>query len=266
MKAMWVALALPILISSFAICAYSQDVEMVNSADQKAQPGNVEIIDVTQLEAQGEVDAQASLSGEIDSELAEPVRYTLGPDDVIEITVRRHPEFSGQYTINREGKIQYKFVGDINISGMTKDEVEKSITAIVSKFVIEPELDVTILAYRSKIIYVVGEVGSPGKYYMRSDKIPVREAVVQAGLPTLSASMRKTRLIHPDTSGKPEYKTVDLYKLVYEGDLSINVDMTPGDVLYVPATLFAKIVRIINPIAAPVGSAETLKRVGTGGF
>lgn len=200
------------------------------------------------------------------SGVGEPTRYTLGPDDLIEIIVRRHPEFSGNYPINAEGKIQYKFVGDIEIKGLTKTEVKDKITGILSKFVINPDVDVTILEYRSKVIYVIGEVGAPGKYYMKADKVSVREAVVQAGLPMLSASMRKTQLIRPDKSGRPKEKRIDLYALLYEGKLNLDQDMYPGDVLVVPATLFAKIARIINPVVAPIGGADTLRRIGTGGI
>jgi polysaccharide export outer membrane protein len=186
----------------------------------------------------------------------EPTRYTLGPDDVIEIIVRRHPEFSDKYPINSEGKIQYKFVGDIEIKGLTKTEVKDLVIKILAKYVISPEVDVTILEYRSKVIYVIGEVGSPGKYYMKADKILMREAVVQAGLPTLSAAMRRTTLIRPDKSGKPQQSMIDLYALLYEGKLDLDREMFPGDVLVVPATLFAKIFRVINPVANTVSTAK----------
>ncbi len=196
------------------------------------------------------------------SVIGEATRYTLGPDDVIEIIVRRHGEFSDKFLINGEGKIQYKFVGDIEIKGLTKTEVKEKIGQILSKFIISPEVDVTILEYRSKIIYVIGEVGNPGKYYMKSDEISLREAVVQAGLPTLSASMRRTTLVRPDKSGKPKEKVVDLYALLYEGKLNLDLIMVPGDVLVVPATVFAKIFRVINPITSAANSARSVTPYG----
>ena len=36
----------------------------------------------------------------------DPMQFTLGPDDTVEISVMRHPEFSGSYPINQEGKLQ----------------------------------------------------------------------------------------------------------------------------------------------------------------
>ncbi len=187
----------------------------------------------------------------------DPVRYTLGPDDVVQIDVLRHPEFSGVFPVNLEGKVQYKYVGDIDVTGLTKKELEQKVKDIITGYVINPEVNVTILEFKSKVIYVLGEVGRPGKYYMRSDSILVREAVVEAGLPTLAAAMRRCRLITPDKNGKVKTKQVDVYSLLYGGDLKRNLEMRAGDVLYVPATVMAKIVRVINPVTAPIADLNS---------
>lgn len=187
----------------------------------------------------------------------DPLKYTLGPDDTVEIIALRHPEFSGIYSIDQEGKIQYKFVGDIDVNGLTKLQLEQKIKEILSNFLITPEVNVTITDYKSKVIYILGEVGTPGKYYIRSEAIPVREAVFQAGLPTVSAAMRKCQIITPDKNGHAKIKKVDLYSLLYIGNLKKNLEMKPGDVLYVPSTVMAKIIRVINPVASTVGIASS---------
>ena len=148
--------------------------------------------------------------------------YTLGPEDVIEISVVKHPEFSGTYTINLDGKIQYSFVGDISIAGMTKRELGEKIKTTISAYVVSPEVNVKIVEFKSKVFYVLGEVGRPGKYNMRSESITVSEAVIMAGLPTVAAAMRKARIITPDINGSTA-KEVDLYSLLYGGDLKENV-------------------------------------------
>lgn len=194
--------------------------------------------------------------------IAEDVKYTLGPNDIIEIEVRRHPEFSGRYTVNSEGKIEYKFVGDIIVNDLTKAELKEQLTKILSAYLIEPEVDVSIAAYLSKVFYVVGEVGRPGKFYMRGNTVTVREALVQAGLPMGTAAMRKSRLITPDNMGKNNYVKVDVCKLMYEGDLKENLEMKPGDVLYVPPTTMAKIIRVISPVTNLTGQAAGVARTG----
>ncbi len=197
-------------------------------------------------------EAPAPLDSEFDS-----VKYTLGPDDVIEIAVMRHPEFSGLFPINLEGKVQYKFVGDIDVKGLNKKQVEEKISKVLSNYLVNPEVSVTIIEYKSKFVFVLGEVAQPGKYYIKSENITVRDAIVAAGLPTYAAAMRKCSIITPDKSGKAKTKTVSVYSILYGGDLRNNMNMNPGDVLYVPATVMAKIIRVINPVASTVGLASS---------
>ncbi len=186
---------------------------------------------------------------------SEDVRYTLGPDDVIEITVQRHPEFSGMYPVNLEGKIQMDIIGDIEVTGLAKKELERKIGKLLGSNVEVSDISVTILEYRSKVYYVIGEVGRPGKFFMRTDSIPVREAIVEAGLPTSAAAMRKCRLITPSKEKKAITKMIDLYSVLYYGNLKKNLEMHSGDFLYVPSTIMAKIFRVIAPVTAPVTSA-----------
>ena len=182
--------------------------------------------------------------------VTEDVKYTLGPDDVISVEVRRHPEFTGQYTVNSEGKIEYKFVGDILVTGLTKLQLKDRIAEILAEYLVAPEVDVTIVAYMSKVYYVVGDANRPGKFYMKGNAITVREALMEANLPTTAAAMRRCRLITPNANGRNNYKDVDVYSLLYEGNLKQNLVMKPGDVLYVPATVIAKMIRVIQPVTS----------------
>ena len=193
-------------------------------------------------------------------------RYTLGATDVIQIAVMRHPEVSGEYMINKEGKVQYGFVGDLKIRGLTKDEAKVLITKTLEEYIISPEVTVTITGYNSKIVYVVGEVSMPGKIFMRGDTITVREALMQAGLPMLTGITKKSRLITPSKKGKGNKKDINVYALLYEGDLRENDIMHPGDVLYIPPTFLTKAMRAISPVSGPINAAKGTGRAVTTGF
>ena len=182
--------------------------------------------------------------------------YTLGKTDIIEISVLRHPEVSGEYTINSEGKIQYEFVGDVSIEGLTKKEIKEFLIKKLEEYIIAPEVTVKIVGYNSKIVYVVGEVGRPGKIFMRGDTITIREALIQAGLPLLSAKASKSYLITPSADGNPEKKNVNIHRLLYEGDLRENLTMRPGDTLYIPPTFLAKTMRVIQPVTQPINAVS----------
>jgi polysaccharide export outer membrane protein len=212
------------------------------TAEQLAQP--IPIDHLAMLESVGTGNEAEAISN-----------YTLGFQDVILINVLRHPEVSGEYIINAEGNIQYEFVGDIQVANLKKDEVKDLLIEKLSHYIIKPEVTVKITGYYSKILYVVGEVGQPGKIFMKGDTMTVREALVQAGLPLLSGKLKDARLITPDTSGKAAVKKVNVHNLLYQGDLRENLVMKPGDTLYIPPTFLAKTMRVVQPIAAPITTA-----------
>jgi protein involved in polysaccharide export with SLBB domain len=187
----------------------------------------------------------------------DPLRYTLGPDDVVNIAVTNHPEFSGVFPVSLEGKVQYRFVGDINVTGMTKGQLEEKIKGILASYVSSPQVSVVITEFKSKAIYIVGEVANPGKYFMRSDTITVTEAIMLAGLPTNGAAMRKARIITPGNDGSSVRK-VNLYALLYLGDLNENLTLRPGEYLYVPATIMTKILRMILPVSNTANSLVSI--------
>src|SRR3989338_2250469 len=78
--------------------------------------------------------------------------YTLGRDDVIRIEVRNQPEFSGEFTVGPTGKIQYNYLGDVHVAGLTKTEMEEILTQMLGMYVRVPEVLVTITGYNSKVV------------------------------------------------------------------------------------------------------------------
>ena len=183
--------------------------------------------------------------------------YTLGPNDVVQVDVLRHPEFSDKYAVNEDGMIQYKYAGDILVKGLTKKQLEDKLKEVLAKYVVAPEVSITILEYGSKVFYILGEVASPGQFVMKSEGISLRDAIHLAGLPTINASMRKCRLITPTNDGKQKIQNVDLYALLYYGDLRKNITIKPGDIFYVPATAVTKAIRVLSPITTLVGMAAS---------
>ena len=195
--------------------------------------------------------------------LGEGKHYTLGKDDVVKITVRNQPEFSGQFIVGPDGNIQYTFVGDIKAQGLTKEELKDKITSVLVKYVKVPEVSVSILAYRSKFIYILGEVGRPGKYPMKGDAVTLRDALTESGLPTRQAALRRVYVIKPDTT-KPVYKKVDIYKLLYKGIMKNNVTLGPGDLVVVPSTVPSEINRALTTLLSPITRGAAVEAIVSG--
>jgi protein involved in polysaccharide export with SLBB domain len=112
---------------------------------------------------------------------------------------------------------------------------------------------------------VVGEVGRPGKIIMRGDTITIREALLEAGLPLLTANTTHSTMFTP-IAGNVKRRIVDVDALLYKGDLRQNFIMKPGDTLYIPATFWAKATRVLNPITQPIGQAASTGATVTTGL
>lgn len=183
--------------------------------------------------------------------------YTLGPDDVVHITVRNQPDFTGMYVVGRDGKIQYGFIGDVDANGLTKEELAKNIEEKLTRYVRVPSVVVTIIGFNSKAIYILGRVARPGKYAMRGDSIKIRDAVIAAGLVVHHAKLRKVHIVKSDPT-KPSYRIIDLQRVLYKGQMKENIDLVAGDIIVIPTTVWGTVNDFLSELLAPAGHAGTV--------
>ena len=183
--------------------------------------------------------------------------YTLGPDDVVHIVVRNQPEFTGIYAIGRDSKIQFGFIGDVEASGLTKEELARRIEQVLKRYVRIPSVTVTIVGFNSKAIYILGRVSRPGKYAMRGDSIKIRDAVIAAGLVVQHAKLRKVHIVKSDPSN-PSFRVIDLQKVLYKGKMEENIDLVQGDIVVIPTTIWGGINDFLNGLLSPAGHAGSV--------
>lgn len=183
--------------------------------------------------------------------------YRFGPEDVIQIVTRNHDEFSGTFTIDPYGKIMIQLIGEIELEGLTKQEMTEKLKQEIGKYVQDPTVLVTTIKYRSNIIYVLGEVKTPGKYPIQGDFISLRDAITAAGLPTGLAATWRVYVIKP-SNFKPTYRVINFYKILYQGKLANNILLTPDDVVYVPATILGKLSYSLSYLLDPFFKARNV--------
>jgi len=188
----------------------------------------------------------------------EPVRYTLGSEDVLEINVLGHPELSSVVEVEPGGEIILPLLKEVVMaSGLTKEELAVKIKELLSKYVKEPEVQVVIKGYNSKKWYILGEVVSRGEYPLGKVNLTLMEALYQAGLPVEGvAAMRRVMLIKPHKTN-PRYKSINVFDILYYGKMQDNVRIEPGDIIYVPKTVLAKVTGLITQISTPITQTKT---------
>lgn len=108
--------------------------------------------------------------------------YLVGPSDVLSIKVFDEPSLSGDtFSVDSDGTISYPFLQRVAVRGKTLNEIEQIITSgLRNGFVKNAQVSVQIASYRSRAIYVLGEVKMPGKYTIEG-QVTLLEVIAKAG-------------------------------------------------------------------------------------
>lgn len=168
--------------------------------------------------------------------------YRLRPGDTLEITFRFTPEFNQSAVIRPDGFLTLQGPGEVAAAGLTVAEFTRVVAAAYVRTLRDPVLAVTLKDFERPYFLVGGEVQHPGKYELRT-RITVREAVTIAGGLKPSGRESQVVLFRRDPSGTA-VRTIDMRR-IFEGRLEDDLPLEPGDMLYVPRSVLAKIERFI---------------------
>ncbi|MBI4396170.1 MAG: polysaccharide export protein [Elusimicrobia bacterium] len=184
--------------------------------------------------------------------LEERDSLVFGPGDVLELHVQGHPELDiSSVTVDSWGFIRLPYVGELEVQGYTREKIEASLTKIYSEYFKEPpKVDVIIRQYNSRVVYVLGQVQLPGRYVLERT-LTLRDVIFQAGLPTERAANWRAFVVRQTEKG-PVYIHINLHRVLYRANLENNIELQPGDVIYVPMgyldSVFVFIGRVLSPI------------------
>jgi protein involved in polysaccharide export with SLBB domain len=171
---------------------------------------------------------QPAFFGPIDHGPA-PGELIIGPDDELRIRIWGQVNFSANLRVSREGEIYLPKVGTVHVAGMPFSAIPAHLRSVVERVYRNFELSVDLGDIHTIQIYVTGMAHQPGEYTVSALNTLV-DAVFAVGGPSASGSMRHVQL---KRAGKV-LADFDLYALLVSGDKSGDVQLQPGDVLYIP--------------------------------
>ncbi len=120
---------------------------------------------------------------------ADTSRYVAGPDDVLTITVLKHPEFSSSsVSVPQNGLITLPVVGTLRATGKTLEQLDAEITRGLKVKLRSPEVTVKLEKPRPRPLYVVGEVNKPGIYEAKNGW-RITQALAAAGGLSVNADL-----------------------------------------------------------------------------
>ena len=112
---------------------------------------------------------------------------TIGPEDLIKISVYGEESLSGEFTVDHQGLISYPLLGSVSVAGLQAYQIAEKLTELLlDGYLHEPHVTATVLELNSRKISVVGQVQRPGRYPYRAGMTLV-EAIAEAGGTTDSA-------------------------------------------------------------------------------
>jgi len=164
---------------------------------------------------------------------AQAMREVIGPGDTVRITAYRNPDLTTEARLSAEGKLNVPLVGEMSLQGMTPEQAAERIANRLQKgkYILDPQITVTVVQARSRLVSVLGFVRNPGRYMLDGTSAKISDVIAMAGGLDPNGSQKVVLQPHGAADGKP--LSVDLTSII-EGDTSKNVDVHGGDSIFVP--------------------------------
>jgi polysaccharide export outer membrane protein len=197
--------------------------------------------------------------------------YLVGSQDVLKISVYEHPDLETTVRVSEDGRITFPLIGDLEVKNLSVQQIEKKIASRLSDGIIpNPQVTVFIEQFKGTRVTVMGEVTKPGQYEI-TGPTSVVEAISMALGMTENAGHTIMLFKKDSATQNPGYKriAIDVDRLFKEGDLSLNVQLQNGDIIYVPKIDFFYIYGEVNrPGIYRIEKGLTVKRAISlaGGF
>jgi polysaccharide biosynthesis/export protein len=159
--------------------------------------------------------------------------YKIGPKDLLEIKVFELPELSQIVRVSEDGSITLPLLGGIKVEGLTKDELEVRLAALLeAKFVKNPRVSVFIKEYQSKRVIVIGAVEKPGMYELIG-QMSLIQLISQTGGLKENAANELTIFRERKSGLDPSVISIDLEELLVNHNPRLNIPLQANDVINV---------------------------------
>ncbi len=224
------------------------------------------IVEISKKRGQAqEVQAESALKETLAKVTSHSADYRIGPGDILSIVVWDHPELTtpaGQYrtadqagtVVAEDGSIYYPYVGYLSVTGKTTRQIRELLANKLSKYIERVQLDVRMAVYRSKRVYVVGEVAKPGLQEITDVPMTVLEAVNRAGGFSLEADHSRVLLTR-----KGQIYRINIQGMYEQGQIDQNILLQDGDILNVSDRSANKIF-VLGEVSKPGSLVMNKKR------
>jgi protein involved in polysaccharide export with SLBB domain len=168
-----------------------------------------------------------------------PQEYFIQPGDQLEIKFFYNPELNEAVSVRPDGKISLQLVDDIQAAGLTPSQLDEFLTQKYSKELRKPVVTVIVTSFKGQVVYVGGEVNTPGLVDLKAGMTPL-QAVINAGGFKETAMPEGAIVIRKDKDNQPIPVRVNLKDALYGNSSGFDIQLQSYDVVYVPMSAIAE--------------------------
>jgi polysaccharide export outer membrane protein len=162
---------------------------------------------------------------------AAPSAYTIGTEDLLDITVWNNTVISRTVPVRPDGMISLPLLDDVQAAGLTPKQLKADLTRRLARYITAPEVSVVVREIHSKKVAVLGEVRRPGRYDLKS-RTSVLEAIALAG--GFSDFARRSKMVIVRVEGSTVTRIPCDYDKLLANAQPDTFFLQPGDTLVVP--------------------------------
>jgi len=160
-----------------------------------------------------------------------PSGYTIGTEDVLDITVWNNTVISRTVPVRPDGMISLPLLDDVQAARLTPRQLKADLTRRLAKYIASPEVSVVVREIHSLKVAVIGEVRRPGRYDMKS-RTSILEAIALAG--GFNDFARRSKMVIVRVEGSTVTRIPCDYDKVIASGQPDTFFLRPGDTLVVP--------------------------------
>ena len=185
--------------------------------------------------------------------------YTLGPGDVLRLTVFGHPEIAPPefpLRIDPQGRLNLPLSGSVELSGLTVEQARGAVETSLSQYLREPAVGLSVEEYAARQAFVLGEVNKPGAFVLDRPLTALQVLSLAGGIAPDGDKDEVALLREQD--GELQVHMFNAGTPGLDGLITVH----PGDLVFVrqsgPGAFREQILPVLQGIAPIVGSITNL--------
>jgi polysaccharide biosynthesis/export protein len=158
--------------------------------------------------------------------------YRIGSGDKLQINVYKENDLTQALQVRPDGRITLPLVGDVAAAGQTPMQLQRKLAESLREFVSNPVVTVMVTEVADRVVYVMGEVNTPGAVPLKGPMTVLQALAVAGGFKDF-ANKGGIKVLRK-TPGSDRVETIPFsYKDALRSDAPVFY-LAEGDTVVVP--------------------------------